>query len=197
MVLFVILFSKERPQKEKPKKKNYRSSIMNRGMIKAIIILPGTVLVFIPAIILLIAKDSNFHHNITTPDQIRFWLALFIAVFGLIFSVWTVKLFRKVGEGTPAPWDPPKEMVIRGPYRHVRNPMITSVLFILFAEAIFFQSWPIALWMLIFFMGNMIYFPLIEEKGLEKRFGDDYRRYKANVPRWVPNLKAWKETNDR
>jgi len=71
------------------------------------------------------------------------------------------------------------------------------VLIILFAEAIFFQSWPIALWMLIFFMGNMIYFPLIEEKGLEKRFGDDYRRYKANVPRWVPKLKAWKETNDR
>ena len=170
---------------------------MNRGMIKAIIILPGMVLVFIPAIILLIAKDSNFHHNITTPDQIRFWLALFIAVFGLIFSVWTVKLFRKVGEGTPAPWDPPKKMVIRGPYRHVRNPMITSVLIILFAEAIFFQSWPIALWMLIFFMGNMIYFSLIEEKGLEKRFGDDYRRYKANVPRWVPKLKAWKETNDR
>ena len=170
---------------------------MNRGMIKTIIILPGTVLVFIPAIILLVAKDSTFHHNITTPDQIRFWLALFIAVFGLIFSVWTVKLFRKVGEGTPAPWDPPKKMVIRGPYGHVRNPMITSVLIILFAEAIFFQSWPIALWMLIFFMGNMIYFPLIEEKGLEKRFGDDYRRYKANVPRWVPKLKAWKETNDR
>jgi protein-S-isoprenylcysteine O-methyltransferase Ste14 len=43
----------------------------------------------------------------------------------------------------------------------------------------------------------MIYFPLMEEKGLDKRFGDDYRRYKANVPRWVPNLKAWKETNDR
>jgi protein-S-isoprenylcysteine O-methyltransferase Ste14 len=165
-------------------------------MIKAIIILPGTVLVFIPAIILLIAKDSNLHHNITTPDQIRFWLALFIAVFGLIFSVWTATLFRKVGEGTPAPWDPPKKMVIRGPYRHVRNPMITSVLIILFAAAIFFQSWPIAFWMLVFFVGNTIYFPLVEEKGLENRFGEDYRKYKAQVPRWIPRMKAWKQTNN-
>jgi protein-S-isoprenylcysteine O-methyltransferase Ste14 len=166
-------------------------------MIKSIIILPGTVLVFIPAIILLLAKDSNFHHGIPIPDQIQFWLALFIAAFGLMFSVWTVTLFRKVGEGTPAPWDPPKKMVIRGPYRHVRNPMITSVLIILFAESIFFQSWPIALWMLIFFVGNSIYFPVVEEKGLENRFGEDYRRYKAHVPRWIPRLKAWKETNDR
>ncbi len=170
---------------------------MNRSMIKTIIILPGTVLVFIPAIILLIAKDSNFHHDITTPDQIRFWLALFVTAFGLVFSVWTSTLFRKVGKGTPAPWDPPKKMVIRGPYRHVRNPMITSVLIILFAEAIFFQSWPIALWMLIFFVGNTIYFPFVEERGLVKRFGEDYLKYKAHVPRWIPRLKAWKQTNDK
>ena len=161
-------------------------------MIRSIIILPGTVLVFIPTAILLLAKDSNFHHEITSPDQIRFWLALLVACIGLTLSFWTGILFRKFGEGTPAPWDPPKRMVIRGPYRHVRNPMITSVLIILFAEAIFFQSWPIALWMLIFFVGNAIYFPLVEEKGLEKRFGEDYLKYKAQVPRWVPRPRGWK-----
>ena len=170
---------------------------MNRGMIKTIIILPGTVLVFVPAILLLIAKDSNFHQDISTPDQIRFWFALLVAAVGISFSFWTVTLFRKFGEGTPAPWDPPKKMIIRGPYRHVRNPMITSVLIILFAEAIFFQSWPIALWMLIFFVGNTIYFPFIEERGLVKRFGEDYLKYKAHVPRWIPRLKAWKQTNDK
>jgi protein-S-isoprenylcysteine O-methyltransferase Ste14 len=170
---------------------------MKWRMIKTIIILPGTVLIFIPIITLLISKDTNFYHDISTPDQIRFWLALLVAVIGLAFSFWTVTLFRKVGEGTPAPWDPPKKMVIRGPYRHVRNPMITSVLIILFAEAIFFQSWLIGLWMLIFFLGNTIYFPLMEEKGLEKRFGKDYLNYKAHVPRWIPKLRAWKDPNDR
>ena len=170
---------------------------MNRSMIKSIIILPGTVLVFIPIIILLIAKDTSFRHDISFPDQIRFWLAILVAAIGLSFSLWTVSLFRKIGEGTPAPWDPPKKMVIHGPYRYVRNPMITSVLFILFAEALFFQSWPIALWMLIFFVGNNFYFPLVEEKGLKKRFGEDYSKYKANVPRWIPRLRAWKQTDEK
>lgn len=80
---------------------------------------------------------------------------------------------------------------------YVRNPMITGVLFMLSAEAMLFQSWPLALWMGIFFMGNAIYFPLVEEKGLEKRFADDYRRYKANVPRWIPRLHPWIPDKDK
>jgi protein-S-isoprenylcysteine O-methyltransferase Ste14 len=164
---------------------------MNRGLAKAIIVLPGTVLVFVPAIILAVADNSNFSHQLATPDRILFWLAFFPAGAGLGLAVWTVRLFMKFGNGTPAPWAPPKKLVIRGPYRHVRNPMITGVLLMLLAEAMLFQSWPLALWMGVFFMGNAIYFPLVEEKGLEKRFADDYRSYKANVPRWIPRLRPW------
>jgi protein-S-isoprenylcysteine O-methyltransferase Ste14 len=69
--------------------------------------------------------------------------------------------------------------------------MIAGVLLMLLAEAMLLQSWPIALWMGLFFMGNTIYFPLIEEKGLEKKFADDFRLYKANVPRWIPRLRPW------
>ena len=93
--------------------------------------------------------------------------------------------------GATSPWEPPRKLVIRGPYRHVRNPMITSVLFMLLAEAMLFQSWPLAWWMGIFFVVNTVYFPLVEEKGLEKRFGDDYRIYKNNVPRWIPRTRPW------
>ena len=46
--------------------------------------------------------------------------------------------------------------------------------------------------MVLFFAGNAVYFPLFEEKDLEKRFGEDYRRYKVHVPRWVPRLRGWK-----
>jgi protein-S-isoprenylcysteine O-methyltransferase Ste14 len=102
----------------------------------------------------------------------------------------------KFGKGTPAPWDPPKSLVIQGPYRYVRNPMITGVLFMLLAEAIFFKSLPIAVWMIVFFLGNAVYFPLVEERGLEQRFGDDYWKYKTHVPRWIPRLRAWKQGND-
>lgn len=74
----------------------------------------------------------------------------------------------KFGEGTPAPWDPPKKLIVRGPCCYVGNPMITGVLLIHLAEATLLQSWPIALWMVVFYIGNAIYFPLFEEKGLEK-----------------------------
>ncbi len=168
---------------------------MHWGLVRTIIILPGTVVVFIPAVILAVAKDSQFSHELATPGQIVFWLALLAASIGLGLGVWTVTLFMKFGEGTPAPWNPPIKLVVRGPYRYVRNPMITGVMLMLLAEAMLFQSWPIAVWMMVFFIGNAIYFPLIEERGLEKRFGDDYREYTAHVPRWIPRLRAWKQTN--
>jgi protein-S-isoprenylcysteine O-methyltransferase Ste14 len=164
---------------------------------KAIIVLPGTVLVFIPGAILLATRDSRFALELASPAEIWFWLALLAAIIGLALSGWAAALFVKLGQGTPAPWDPPKRLVIRGPYRHVRNPMITGALLMLLAEAILFQSLPIATWMTVFFIGNAIYFPLIEERGLEKKFGDEYRNYKANVPRWLPRLRAWKGKDER
>ena len=164
---------------------------MHWGLVKTVIVLPGTVLVFIPAFIVLAAKDSKFSAELTTASQLPFWLALLAGSLGLGLSVWTVKIFIKFGEGTPAPWDPPKKLVVRGPYRHVRNPMIIGVLLILLAEAMLLQSWLIAVWMMVFFIGNSIYFPLIEEKDLEDRFADDYREYKAHVPRWLPRIRPW------
>ncbi len=164
---------------------------MNWGFIKTIIILPGTVLVFVPAAILLTTQDSKSAVELASPAQIQFWIALLSATAGLILSIWTSNLFIKFGKGTPAPWDPPKKLVIRGPYRHVRNPMITGVLLLLFAEALLLQSRPIAIWMIIFFIANAIYFPLIEERSMEKRFGNEYRNYKKQVPRWIPRLTPW------
>jgi protein-S-isoprenylcysteine O-methyltransferase Ste14 len=166
---------------------------MHWGLVKTIVVLPGTVLVFIPALILLTTLDSQFAPQLASPAQIRFWMALSAVGVGLALSVWTARLFIKFGEGTPAPWDPPKTLVVRGPYRYVRNPMIIGVLLMLLAEAVLLQSWPIALWMVVFFVGNSIYFPLGEEKRLENRFGDDYREYKANVPRWIPRLRPWRQ----
>ena len=164
---------------------------MQLGLVKTIIVLPGTVLIFIPAAILLVTQDSRFAPALASPTQIWFWLALLAATIGLALSGWAVTLFMKFGQGTPAPWDPPKRLVIQGPYRYVRNPMITGALLVLLAEAILFQSLMIATWMTVFFIGNAIYFPLIEENGLEQRFGDEYREYKTHVPRWIPRLRAW------
>jgi len=165
------------------------------GLLKAIIFLPGTVLVLVPAVILLAAQDSAFAAVLVSPSQISFLIALIAAAIGIVLSVWTTVLFMKFGGGTPAPWEPPKKLVIQGPYRHVRNPMIAGVLLVLFAEAMLLQSWPLAVWMMLFFVGNSIYFPLVEEKALEKKFGNEYRNYKAHVPRWMPRLRPWKKAS--
>ena len=168
---------------------------MKWGLVKTAIVLPGTVLVFIPAAILWVAKDSKFSAELIAAGQLPFWLALLAGGIGLGLAVWTVIIFLKIGEGTPAPWDPPKKLVVRGPYRYVRNPMIIGVLLMLLAETLLLQSWPIAVWLIVFFIGNSIYFPYIEEKGLGERFGNDYRDYKANVPRWIPRIRPWKQAN--
>ncbi len=70
--------------------------------------------------------------------------------------------------------------------------MIIGALLMLVAESLILRSVPVALWAAVFFAGNAVYFPLNEERRLEDRFGDSYRVYRANVPRWIPRLRGWK-----
>lgn len=95
------------------------------------------------------------------------------------------------GEGTLAPWDPPRKLVVRGSYGYVRNPMFSGVLSILAGEAIFFGSLPVLKWCGFFAVLNAIYIPLVEEPMLVGRFGHDYLFYKKLVRRWIPRLTPW------
>jgi protein-S-isoprenylcysteine O-methyltransferase Ste14 len=114
---------------------------------------------------------------------------LFLGGFALF--AWCVALFGRVGRGTLAPWDPTRRLVAVGPYRHVRNPMISGVAMMLAGEALLWRSGLLALWACAFVLINHAYFRLSEEPGLERRFGDGYRAYRANVPRWIPRLRPW------
>ena len=168
-------------------------------MVKAVLILPCTAVVLVPGGIYWATAGLTYAGRLSSSGQIQFWVGLAAMGVGLALGFWTASLFVRVGQGTPAPWDPPKNLVVRGPYRHVRNPMISSVLFMLLGEALIFQSWPIGGWGLFFFAVNFVYFLLSEEKALERRFGDEYVAYKANVPRWLPRLNPWprSEQGDR
>ncbi len=76
-------------------------------LLKPILILPGTVLVFMPAVILIATNNTGFSSELIGPDQFLFWPSLAAAGLGLFLALWTVSLFTKFGQGTPAPWDPP------------------------------------------------------------------------------------------
>ncbi|GDY30584.1 methyltransferase family protein [Gandjariella thermophila] len=113
------------------------------------------------------------------------------ALAGLALVVRTVRLFATEGSGTLAPWDPPRRMVVRGPYRYVRNPMISGVMAILLGETLALGSPALAVWFAAFVAVNAAYIPLMEEPGLTRRFGADYVAYRRAVPRWLPRLHPW------
>ena len=113
--------------------------------------------------------------------------ALLIAV-GLTLVAWTVGLFATEGEGTLAPWDPTARLVIRGPYRFVRNPMIGGVFLVLLGEAALFGSPALLIWLAAVLAVNTVYIPLVEEPGLRKRFDEEYDAYCRAVPRWLPRV---------
>ena len=111
--------------------------------------------------------------------------ALIAAGLALMYRT-TSPLFARIGEGTLAPWDRRAAWSCWAPYRHVRNPMITGVLAILLGEAVLLGSAALLVWFGAFFTVNAIWMPLVEEPGLVERFGEDYRRYRRAVPRWIP-----------
>ena len=110
---------------------------------------------------------------------------------GLVLLVTTIGLFAKIGKGTLAPFDPPRHLVVEGVYRHVRNPMISGVSFILLGEALLFASPSVLIWYAIFVAIQLVYIRFVEEPGLEDRFGEPYREYKRHVRAWIPRVKPW------
>jgi protein-S-isoprenylcysteine O-methyltransferase Ste14 len=123
------------------------------------------------------------------------WLqiaGIIILLAGSSLFLYTVYLFRKIGRGTLAPWSVKQKLVVYGPYRYCRNPMITGVLCVLIGESLIFHSSAILVWAFTFFIINTLYFLLSEEPGLEERFGEDYREYKRQVPRWIPRITPYK-----
>ena len=121
-------------------------------------------------------------------------LGCVLLALGLWLFSWSLYYFWSRGRGTLAPWDPPRVFVAEGPYRFVRNPMISGVIFILVAEACVLRSWPHAEWASLFLAINLIYIPLVEEPMLLDRFGDPYARYKQQVRRFLPRLHGFQSS---
>lgn len=158
----------------------------------AMLALPVTVLGLIPAVILRLSNDVCYAWMCAPPfNIIRLIFAIVLLTVGFLLFVWTNILFYRRGDGTLAPWDPARELIVAGPYRYIRNPMIAGVLLMLLGESVLFTSIPVFIWFAAFFLLNMLYLPLSEERALRERYGEAYQRYQENVPAWIPRDEPW------
>jgi len=156
---------------------------MTSSLVKTVIftiLVPGSVAVYIPRAI---ASDAS---TPTLYSSIGFLpIALGVAIY-----LWCAWDFATAGQGTPAPIDAPKHLVVRGLYRFVRNPMYAGVLLILLGESLAFRSTRILVYAAIVFTFFNLFVILYEEPALKRKFGSSYEGYLRTVPRWLPQGRA-------
>jgi protein-S-isoprenylcysteine O-methyltransferase Ste14 len=107
-----------------------------------------------------------------------------VALFGLLVA------FVRVGRGTQAPLDPPRELVVRGLYLRVRNPMYLLYVVIVLGEALLYRSFALLGYALAFWLLTHSYVVWVEERALTQRFGAAYTEYCHRVGRWLPRLRS-------
>ncbi len=113
-------------------------------------------------------------------------LALPFWLFGSLIVLWCFWDFTFSGHGTPAPTDPPKELVIKGFYRYVRNPIYAGVVLIFLGHFLWFGYWALLIYTVFSWIGVHLFIIFYEEPTLRRKFGVAYEDYLKRVPRWIP-----------
>jgi len=117
------------------------------------------------------------------------FLALPLWLIGGLIVLWCFWDFTFKGRGTPLPTDPPKELVITGPYHYVRNPIYVGVMSIFLGHFLWFGYWALLTYAVLAFMGVHLFVVLYEEPTLKHKFGALYEDYLKRVPRWIPKFR--------
>src|SRR5205823_10036965 len=110
---------------------------------------------------------------------------MLIGAIGAVLALWCLLAFAFIGKGTPAPFDPPRRLVIRGPYRFVRNPMYIGAATALAGTALFYQSWSLLVFTGLFLLATHLFVISYEEPTLRRTFGEEYEAYCVQVNRWL------------
>ena len=117
------------------------------------------------------------------------YLAFPFLLIGWVAMLWCFWNFTVNGKGTPAPIDPPKELVVVGLYRYVRNPMYVAGLITLLGWILWSPSFSLILAFFLFLLATHLFVTLYEEPTLKKKFGAAYEEYLKQVPRWIPKFR--------
>jgi protein-S-isoprenylcysteine O-methyltransferase Ste14 len=146
-----------------------------------LIVAPGTVAGYIPLVLL--RGGSQVDIGLFAYLAFPLWL---IGVMILLWSFWN---FLVQGRGTPAPIDPPKELVAVGFYRYIRNPMYAAIAAVNIGYFLWFGYWSLLIYACLVFITMHAFVVLYEEPTLKGKFGAGYENYLQQVPRWIPRFK--------
>ena len=142
------------------------------------LIVPGTFAGLVPYFVVTRFSSGDFGNH----SFVRI-IGIFLFAIGVSIYLWCAWEFARA-HGTPAPIDPPKELVVKGLYRFTRNPMYIGVLCILLGESMFFASVALLLYAGFMLIVFELFITLYEEKTLTGVFGEAYIQYRNRVPRW-------------
>ncbi|MEA2564474.1 MAG: hypothetical protein QOH06_5978 [Acidobacteriota bacterium] len=141
------------------------------------VLIPGTVGVYVPL------RLAGSWQGASAQDWL---LAAPLLLAGAFIYFWCLWNFAVTGRGTPAPIDPPKKLIVRGPHKYVRNPMYLGVLGVVFGWAVLFRSTAILSYAAIVALMFHLTVLAIEEPSLRRLFGAEYEDYCRSVRRWIP-----------
>src|SRR5580704_1036306 len=129
----------------------------------------GLMLIYLPTRVLSLS-------GITHPAAIEGpqLMGMMIGGAGALIALWCIFTFVRIGRGTPAPFDPPRLLVIRGPYQFVRNPMYIGAGLSLAGAALFYESVPLLVYGVVFLLASHLFVLLYEEPTLRRIFGSEY-----------------------
>jgi protein-S-isoprenylcysteine O-methyltransferase Ste14 len=150
-----------------------------------LLIAPGTLAVYLPWYF----TQWQFEPPLF-PAAREFGGVLIVA--GLPILLDSFARFALQGLGTPAPVMPPERLVVTGLYRHVRNPMYVAVTAMIVGQGLLFGSVAVLEYGGVVWAGFFLFVVAYEEPVLVEQFGDEYKRYRANVRRWLPRITPWR-----
>lgn len=143
------------------------------------LVAPGTVTLLLPYLILRWTDGLSIAFGWTTIAG-----GLLILCGTAIYAACAIG-FVRFGRGTPAPIDPPTELVVQGLYRWSRNPMYVGIVTVLLGESLLPRSVPLLFYAAAVFVGFNLFIMLYEEPTLTRMFGSSYKSYRSRVPRWI------------
>jgi protein-S-isoprenylcysteine O-methyltransferase Ste14 len=142
------------------------------------------------AIMIILAPwlDKTWGLRLSILLPVRLSVGIVLLVIGVPMVFWTITRFLRT-KGTPIPFNPPAKLVVNGLYRIVRNPMHLGWTVTLVGLALLMQSFTLlVIFIPLFILGHVVYLKSIEEKELEKKFGQAYLDYRRRVPMFIPRL---------